>query len=236
MAETELSGILNSISGSLGNFVFRKTKNGIVLANKASRTNSLPSVEQRRVQGVFSATTAAWSTLTDSQRDGWNAYAASVFPIDKDGRGAGPSGQAVFNKINWYRLAQGLALLASSPVQPLPQPVLSIALGDSGADNELVFSVVHGGTAGAGKLMVEATRPLLSAARKPQPGDYRLVRGLEAASFVTLLASGPAFEYTIPAVRFPVAVGLRFGLRVTVISAEGVPSASREGVFEKIVL
>ena len=41
----------------------------------------------------------AWATLTDAQREAWEEYAAIYFPQDRDGRGAGPTGQAVFAKL-----------------------------------------------------------------------------------------------------------------------------------------
>lgn len=232
MAETELSGILNSISGSLGNFVFRKTKNGIVLANKPSRAGGVPSAEQEKARGFFAAVSTGWRTLSDTQRESWNTYAGKVFPLDVDGRGSGPSGQAIFNKINWYRLVQGLALLPSAPVLAVPLPVTTITPSDASDETQLVFSLVHRGVAGAGRVMVETTPALLSPAVNPSPGDYRLVRGLDAASFLPVQASGVA-KYTVNNVRFPVGGGFRFGLRVTMISNEGVPSDSREGVFEK---
>ncbi|CAN5394063.1 hypothetical protein BH09SUM1_BH09SUM1_33710 [soil metagenome] len=53
MAEARLSPILTSLSGILGNFVFRTTKNGAVVANPRSTPVGPPTDQQVIVRGIF---------------------------------------------------------------------------------------------------------------------------------------------------------------------------------------
>lgn len=236
MAEATLTGLLNTLSGELGNFVFRTTKNGIVVSNKPQRSSAPPTQEQQRATSLLSTIAPQWATITDTQRSAWDNYAAQVFPTDKDGNGSGPSGQAVFFKINWYRTVQGLPILANIPTQPAPSPVTLIKQEVSPDAETLDFSLEHGNSVSGQVVMVEATRPLLTAARKPQPGDYRMVRGLTTDSFSAMQATGAANTYSFTPVRFPVNDQERYGLQVTILNSEGVPSQPFRQILTKSIV
>jgi hypothetical protein len=70
MAQAKLSGILRSISGTVGNFNFRTTKNGIIIADRPGPRTTPPTDEQILVQAFFSSASKQWKALTDAQRTG----------------------------------------------------------------------------------------------------------------------------------------------------------------------
>lgn len=222
MAEAQLTGLLRSLSGTLGNFVFRVTKNGIVVADRPTTTAAV-TAEQEIARSIFTTTTKAWKTITNAQRNAWNNYANTYYPTDKDGIGAGPSGQAVFNKANWYRLASGQALVSAAPTTAPPASATALTNSIAADETTIVISVTHPITPVTNyKLFVEITPPLASPARNPIPGDYRAARGLVAASFPALAAS--AANYTLSPVRYILNEGDRFGCQVTIVDPSGIPS------------
>jgi len=224
MAEAQLSPILKSLSGELGNFIFRQTKNGPVVCNPGPARTGLPTQQQQLVQAILSTVTKAWKTASDAQRAAWEEYARTYFPHDKDGVGAGPSGQAVFTKANFYLQAAGQAVQLGAPTTPPPSPVSSMAIG-AAADDELQLrlTVAHGISPVTNyRLLVEVTPPLVSAARKVDVGALRAVLGIAAGSYPALQASGQ--QYTFSPLRVALPDGIRFGVRGTIISPSGIPS------------
>ncbi|MDX1971333.1 MAG: hypothetical protein SFY68_02255 [Candidatus Sumerlaeia bacterium] len=233
MAEVVLSEFLKSMSGSLGAVTFRNTKNGIVLSSRPDRRRGEGTLEQQRARQLFTLVATSWPSLTDAQREQWEAYAVASFPEDKDGRGAGPNGQAVFNKLNWYRLVLGQTILTSVPGSSRPSPLVSLSLTESGAEDELNFTVQHQARVGVDRLLVEATSALRPGALRVQEGEYKLVRGLNGGSFA--LVAAPGSEYRFSGIRFPVPAGRRFALRVSVVSPEGLVSSAVGGVYTKVI-
>ncbi|MDX1970986.1 MAG: hypothetical protein SFY68_00505, partial [Candidatus Sumerlaeia bacterium] len=175
-----------------------------------------------------------WPTLTDAQREQWEAFATTAYPRDKDGTGAGPNGQSVFNKLNWYRAVLGLSFLTSLPTGSLPAPLISVTTGEMGAEDELVFVVQHQARPGIDRLLIETTPPLPRGSLKPRDNDYRLVKGLNPTSFITVAA--PGTEYRITEIRSPVPAGRRFGLRISVLTPEGMVSNPVSLVTTKIIV
>lgn len=235
MAEAELTPLLKSVSGELGNFVFRRTKNGVVLSARPVRTATAATAQQAIVRGIFSVVSKAWQTASEAQRAAWEAYARAFFAQDRDGSGAGPSGQAVFVKANSYRQAAGLAVQLAAPTVPPPAAPTAVTVDGAGSEAELVITVEHGlaGAPAGYRLFVEATAPLRSPARRPQPGDFRAAAGFGVDSLKPLLATGQA--YTITPLRSPLNDGARFGLRVSIISPDGIPSAPLAAVALQVL-
>ena len=225
MAEAQLAGILRSVSGTIGNFNFRTTKNGAIIADLPTKRTTAPSTEQFLVQAFFSTASKQWKNLTDAQRTSWSIYAGTYFPNDKDGNGAGPTGQAVFLKAAWYQQASGLALPTDAPIEAPPAAPTGLTPLSNDDPLGISFQMTHSVTPTARhRVFVEITPALASAARHPQPQDYRSARGINVGSFPDLAASGS--NYTVTGIRYPFAEGVRFGLRVTIISPDGIPSAA----------
>lgn len=231
MAYANLTPVLTRLTGKLGGFVFRHTKNGTVVANPPEVSTAPATIEQTLTRTYFSVATKQWKELTDGQRVDWQGYASAYFPKVKKGKkGPGPSGQAVYNKASWYRLAAGLSLPAAAPTEPRPVPASDAAVVAVSAQEEVSITVDHAITDVTGyRLFVEITPQMISPARQPQPAEFRSVNGIGAASLPVLQASGLTYNFT--AIRYALPDGARFGVRLTVINPSGIPSLQ----FVKVV-
>jgi hypothetical protein len=222
MAEAKLTGLLSALSGRLGNFVFRDTKNGTVVADRPRRSEVVASAAQILVKVFLTNSSKEWGDLSDAQREAWGAYARAYFPRDKDGTGAGPSGFAVFTKAAFYQQAAGLALPSAAPTVAPPAGASSLTLVPVDDEQVVTLRVAHPIVAVAGhRLFVELTAPITSPARRVQESDFRAAAGLNAASLPPLQASNA--DYVLGGLRFVYPEGSRFGARVRVISPLGVP-------------
>ncbi len=232
MASAELTGILRAISGTLGNFTFRSTRDGVIISERPVARQTPPTAEQIRVRGLFSTASKQWQTLTDTQREGWETYAATYFQNDSTGRAL--KGQSVYIKAAWYAQALDAPLPASPPTAaPPPSPTAILGLG---VPNEatLSFRVTHPLSTLTGyRLLVEITPPLTSPARHPQPSDFRAVRGVGSGSMLSLLpASNP---YSITGARFSIPNGSRYGCRATIVNPQSIPGESFDMVITQSV-
>ncbi|MDX2176622.1 MAG: hypothetical protein SF028_09125 [Candidatus Sumerlaeia bacterium] len=234
MATGQLSGILRSISGTIGNFNFRTTKNGIVIADRPAKRTSPPTAEQLFAQSYFSTASKQWKALSKTQREAWDKYANDFFPFDEDGDGAGPSGQVVYLKAAFYQQAAGLPLPANAPTAAPPGAPTALTIQTAPDDTTVIVRASHAVAPVTGhRLLVEITPPILSAARQAQPSDFRAVKGLNAASLPALAAS--ATNYTFADIRFQIPDTTRFGCRATIINPQGIPGRAFQATLVQAV-
>ncbi len=234
MATAQLSGILGAISGDLGNFNFRNTKNGTVIADRREKKNAPSTTEQLLARAFFSTASKQWKTLTDAQRQAWDFYASAYFKTNRNNKGNGPNGQAVYLKAAWYLQAAGAPLPTSAPMESPPAAPTGLTVLPSSNDTTLSIRATHTLATVAGhRLYVEMTPALPSPARKPQPYEYRAAKGLNSGSFPDLAPVANPTSFSD--IRFPQPNGARFGCRVTIISGEGIPSAPFAAVLTQRV-
>ncbi|HRJ27266.1 MAG TPA: hypothetical protein PLO61_07145 [Fimbriimonadaceae bacterium] len=74
MAKANLSVLFLDLRGKAGNVVFRKTKDGIIVAPR-SRNNNPQTAAQQAVRSAFTSATRQWRNLTPAQVQAWENWA-----------------------------------------------------------------------------------------------------------------------------------------------------------------
>lgn len=89
------SQLLATASGSTAGCTYSHNRYGAYIRNRSIPVNT-NTIDQQARRGVFASLSTAWGSLTQAQRDAWNAYAAIVPRTDAFGDPQFVTGQ------NWY--------------------------------------------------------------------------------------------------------------------------------------
>jgi len=168
----------------------------------------------------MAAATQAWSaTLTQAQRDGWNAYAAAVPKQDALGFQIFLLGINWFVAVNVLRIQDGEALLLAAPTiltgtSLTPPTINNIDVSEANVDFNITIADPWNDDAG-GRLYVFASRGT-NASREFFKGPFRL-----AGSFSGTVAANP-LTVGLP---FAVAVGQKVWVRFIAQTVDGRLSA-----------
>lgn len=109
------SALLTQASGSVGGVTFSRAKGGMYIRARSMPINPDTVYQQavRQAQGTLSA---RWqTTLTPTQRSGWEIYAANVPRRNRLGDTINLSGIAMYTRCNVPRLQAGLAIVDDGP-------------------------------------------------------------------------------------------------------------------------
>lgn len=98
------SNLLAQASGSLNGTTFSRNKGGAYIRGRGIPSN--PQTDrQDQVRTAMAVISKAWkNTLTQNQRDQWNAYGANLQVINRLGDTTQLSGIAAFNSLNLFRM------------------------------------------------------------------------------------------------------------------------------------
>lgn len=164
LALIKMSGIgVTEISGKAGGTVFSRGRGGAYVRNRVVPSNP-QTIAQQAIRATFGAISSAWRTLTQQQRDEWNAITADYPTQNRLGETKILSGKALFQKLNMNLLEAGQSL-ATSPSAPqgVNGPV-SLDITGFGIDNGAISTNVQVALATAGDdttvVVFEATPPL----------------------------------------------------------------------------
>jgi hypothetical protein len=108
------SAILSALSGSIAGATAAKNRGGTYFRSRVVPLNPQTSA-QYEVRGNMAAAASAWSSLTDAQIVGWNAYAATLDGTNAVGDTKRLSGINAYTACNSLRLLGGLSQLAAFP-------------------------------------------------------------------------------------------------------------------------
>lgn len=178
MSKIKMGMIVTDIRNKLGGHVFSKNRAGGIVRTKVTPTNPQTG-SQAGVRNLFSNLSQAWRSLTQAQRDAWNAAVGDYQRTDIFGDLRSPSGINLFQRLNNVLMSVGEAMLT---VPPLPSAVENVyATGVTAAVAIPAMSIslneaVPANTA----LKVFATAPL-SAGRNYVKSQFRLITTLDAA-------------------------------------------------------
>jgi len=99
MAKVKFSALISDMRNKLNGSVFSKNRAGSYLRNKVTPSNpSTPS--QALVRSILGTLASTWRTLTDPQRDAWNAAVESWLTTDIFGDTVTPSGFGLYVRLN----------------------------------------------------------------------------------------------------------------------------------------
>lgn len=109
------SSLVTGIGGKLGNMVGLMNRGGMCLRAWVSPTNP-NSAAQQGVRASMATIAAAWSaTLTQAQRNAWEAYAATLDYVNKLGVHYTVSGFNAYAAANAARMVAGLGRIDAGP-------------------------------------------------------------------------------------------------------------------------
>ncbi len=184
MALIKLGGLAQDVRGTLNGSVFSRNRGGAYIRTKVSPVQPVSEFSSAS-RAIFKAVSQRWSTvLTDVQRQGWIAFAATHPFINVFGDSHILSGLAFYQSVN-KRLAQmGQDFLDDAP------PTFDVEdLGITAIDGAITgiqfatLAMTIGRALETDELLyVWLTTPILGA-RQPQKNDFRLLNAQDDTEF-----------------------------------------------------
>lgn len=165
------SALMGQLSGSQGSTVASRNRYGSYLRGRSTPVNP-NTTPQQLVRARLGSLSQQWRQLTQSQRDGWEAYGLQVNRQDSLGVTYTLNGQTAFQSVNLNRLAVGNAIITSAP-PGIDDPPTITALSntaDSSVPEIIITWTVTGGLA-TNDLIIRATPPV-SPGRKFIPRSW----------------------------------------------------------------
>ena len=216
-------------SGKIGGHVASKNKAGAYLRTKVTPSNPRTTY-QTNVRERLTGLSQGWRSLTDAQRNAWNAAVSNFKKSNVFGDIKIPSGFNLYQRINNNILSIGGSVLTNPPspssVATYSAAVLTAAAGTPALS--LAFTVVAGATAGY-KLFATAPQ---SAGKTNLSNQYRLIGvaltnaispfnilSLYTAKFGSVGVAGQRIDVKI------VACGATTGIEGTPVAATAIVAA-----------
>lgn len=133
MAKVKFGQGVAKIMGTVGGTIFSQNKGGNYMKNYNVPTNP-QSTKQLAVRVFFSTISTAWSSLTQVQRDGWTAFAATLPYENSVGDTYYLTGKGLFQKSNTVMLNVDESAISATPDDfktPDAPGGMSIAVADA---------------------------------------------------------------------------------------------------------
>jgi len=183
------------------------------------RTRAIPVNPSSNAQGTMrarlAAASAAWRSLTDLLRSGWESLALQMSRSDALGQSYTLNGFGAFVSVNQNLANAGAAAVTAAPALVTPAACVTVALTGTAATLSLAYTVTP---LPAGEKLLVYASPQRSAGRSFE-GDLRLIHVSAAA------AASPANIFSAYSARFGTPV---VGNRVFVAAHVGI-SGFRSG-------
>jgi hypothetical protein len=146
MGLIKFGGGVAGISGKIGGTVYARNKAGAYARNWARPVNP-GTVLQSIARGILAAGATQWQTLNASQVDAWNAYAAGMTRLNRQGDSYTPSGRQIFIETYANMRTAGLAPLATPGPTIVSPSYGSFEINDLQATSNLLtkFTVTAAG-------------------------------------------------------------------------------------------
>jgi hypothetical protein len=206
------------ISGSSGGTTWSRNRYGAYKRNRSVPVN--PNTDRQvAIRNIIRNLAIAWGqTLTQTQRDAWDVYAANVPWVNKLGQAVYLTGEAMYIRSNAARLTAGLAQVDDGPVL-FDLAAAETALGCSASEATQQASVTWDDTAawasedGAAQLVYAGLPQDQSI--KFFGGPWRYIDSIDGDSMT------PPTSPTALTWPWPFAEGQRLWLRTRITRADG---------------
>jgi hypothetical protein len=175
----KFGAIVTDGRGKIGGHVATKNRSGAILRTKVTPTNGQTSFQQG-VRNLFTQLSQAWKSLTQSQRDTWNAGVTAYASTNIFGDLVNPSGANLFQKLNNSLVRIGETILDSCPA-PVEVPNTSLLTITETAVTGALNLVLSNSVPAASSLLVFATAPM-SQGKNFVKSEFRLIETLDAAT------------------------------------------------------
>ena len=176
MAKIALGGGVAAISGKSGGTVFARNKGGAYMRNFVKPTNP-STVYQEEARDRLTQYSNEWRTMTDAQREAWNAWASEHPVLDRLGAAKTLTGAQAYTKINTNRdLAGDGATNSTVPSEPAWAQGLidtDMAISADVSDNEILLPL--GAGAAENQIVFVYATPAISPGVTNSQNQERLV-------------------------------------------------------------
>jgi len=168
----------------IGNVVFTKGHSASVIRKRVRPRNPRTSTQLSQRSALSSFSKSWGSTLTQTQRNGWDALAATVTIKDRLGNAHHPTGLQLFERVNLNLKTLGVAELSNAPAN---QNVTALVTATPAADSVApTFSVPFTATPTAA-----ATHAVVYASPQNSPGRQSTFGALAFIQKTAAAAASP---------------------------------------------
>lgn len=119
--------ILAPGSGKLGGIVWSRNKGGQYIRLRVVPTNPTSS-RQQEVRGILATLSAAWESLTDSQRSAWESWAENNPLTNPLGQQYVRTGHQAYVGINARLMDAAITVIDDPPATPVPAVLTSLTI------------------------------------------------------------------------------------------------------------
>lgn len=216
-------------SGSSPSVLSVRGSSGAAAAVALPATAAAPSPSQLHVRSVVAQISAAWGSLSDSQRAGWRSIAPRIQLRNRMRQRYHPSGFNAFRWVNQLAVLGGKPIIPDPPsslaVPNIPQPLV-VSLTSFAGDLYVDLAISPGATFAA----LRFTRAIPPGNRALRESDYLMIG---PANIATLQPVPPPVSVVLPMTYFSLAPGDEVASWSIPLSAEyipGIPVVSRHVV------
>lgn len=208
--------------GKINGTVGSRNRAGAYLRVKVTPVNP-QTVYQLAQRALLAGFSQAWRTLTQSQRDGWDAAVGDYARTDIFGDLRNPTGKNLFTRLNTQLSVAGESGITDAPLpEGTLQPILDLPVVDIGTPDEIEVATTT--TTTGNKLVFEAT-PGVSPGKKFLKNDYRVITAIAGAAPTTVnLKSAYNARFGVPP------AGTRVGFRCYSVN----PSTGERSVASEV--
>ena len=168
----KFGAIVTDGRGKIGGHVASKNRAGAYLRTKVTPTNP-NTVAQMQARSVLSSLSQQWSTLTESQRLGWNEAVKEWGTTDIFGDIKKPSGINLFVKLNSNLISVGLPQVLDVPAKS-EVPAVVIISGSYSVSTGALYITFDSNLANGKIALIRAT-PRLSAGVSFVKSQFRVI-------------------------------------------------------------
>jgi hypothetical protein len=160
MAKVQFTFAVSDVRNKYNGSVFASNRGGSYIRNKKTPTNPQTDYQQNS-RSVLAEFSSGWRSLTQSQRDGWNAGAADFPYVDIFGSSRTLSGQQLYVKLNANLTYAGQASITTCP-SPGSVPQANIVSVVSDVSSTTVTVTLSDTTVPAGYTLLIFATPCVS--------------------------------------------------------------------------
>lgn len=177
--KTKFGSIVVDGRGKIGGHVASKNRGGSYMRTKVTPINR-KSDAQTTVRNLFTSLSQGWRSLTQAQRDAWNAAVAGYAKTDIFGDLHNPTGLALYQRLNNILSNVGETIVADPPSPGTVENVIAGAITMTSGSPSLSVAFAPTVPADTG-VIIAATAPM-SAGKAFVKSEFRQIAVLAAAA------------------------------------------------------
>lgn len=219
MAKIKFGMFMTDARGKVGGQVFSKNRSGAFVRTKVTPTNA-QTVRQSYIRNLLASLSQAWSTLSQSVRDGFDSAVNDWSKTDVFGDIRNPTGKNLYTRLNMNLENSGQAQITAVPAK-VEVPILE---GTAVELDIAAWTVIGAVNVSGGVIVVSATAPQ-SQGTKFYKGKYRQIGTVASSSFANY---NPKGQYVAKFGVTPLTSNIGFEFKLIMPNGQnGVPLAIR---------